>query len=375
MKILTVTKAALGVGQRKLEELAAIPGVEQLTLIVPPYWEEPRVGRTYLEKLYTSGYELIVEPMTLNGNFHLHFYPGLGKWIKRLRPDIVFMEEESFNLATAHGSWLAEKYGAVSVFFNWANTYREYPPPFKNFESYNFKHTAGALAGNDEARALLRRRGYAGALAVCPQFGVDTTLFQRCEPPTGFKKPGVFTVGYIGRLVPEKGLVTPVEACARLKGDFRLVYIGAGPQKAVIEEAAQRLGIAQKVEFIPAVSSIEIPAYMSGLDALVLPSLTTSNWKEQFGRVLVEAMACETPVVGSSSGEIPYVIGDAGLVFPEGSALALAENLQKLMDDSTLRTELAQRGLERVNANYTQAQVARRHYDLFAQALNTSKNK
>lgn len=170
-------------------------------------------------------------------------------------------------------------------------------------------------------------------------------------------------------------MVTPVEACARLKGDFRLVYIGAGPQKAVIEEAAQRLGIAQKVEFIPAVSSIEIPAYMSGLDALVLPSLTTSNWKEQFGRVLVEAMACETPVVGSSSGEIPYVIGDAGLVFPEGSALALAENLQKLMDDSTLRTELAQRGLERVNANYTQAQVARRHYDLFAQALNTSKNK
>ncbi len=108
---------------------------------------------------------------------------------------------------------------------------------------------------------------------------------------------------------------------------------------------------------------------MSGLDVLVLPSRTWSNWKEQFGRVLIEAMACEVPVVGSDSGEIPNVIGDAGLVFPEGDAPALAGCLQKLMDDTGLRVQLAECGLERVKANFTQAQIARRHLELYCQAL------
>ena len=69
--------------------------------------------------------------------------------------------------------------------------------------------------------------------------------------------------------------------------------------------------------------STEVPAVLRALDVLVLPSLTTPSWKEQFGRVLQEAMACAIPVVGSDSGEIPHVIGDAGLVTPEGDAAAL----------------------------------------------------
>jgi glycosyltransferase involved in cell wall biosynthesis len=91
---------------------------------------------------------------------------------------------------------------------------------------------------------------------------------------------------------------------------------------------------------------------------LVLPSLSRPNWVEQFGRVLIEAMACGVPVVGSASGEIPWVIGDAGVLFPEGDIEALAQALQELIDDEGRRAQLAEKGRARVLGQFTQAQVA-----------------
>jgi glycosyltransferase involved in cell wall biosynthesis len=93
-------------------------------------------------------------------------------------------------------------------------------------------------------------------------------------------------------------------------------------------------------------------------DALALPSLTRPNWKEQFGRILVEAMASGVPCAGSDSGEIPHVLGDAGLVVPEGDAGALAAALSRLADDPGLRRALAARGRARVLARYTHARIA-----------------
>src|SRR5436305_9013059 len=98
---------------------------------------------------------------------------------------------------------------------------------------------------------------------------------------------------------------------------------------------------------------------MQKMDVFVLPSLTRPNWKEQFGRVLVEAMACETPVIGSRSGEIPRVIGDAGLLFQEGNVQELAARVRRLLDDPTLYAQLAAQGRQRVLERYTQERIAR----------------
>lgn len=375
MKILMFSKALVaGVQQRKLEELSALPGVEKLTVVVPPYWDEVRVGRTRLEKKFTQGYELIVTPMWLNGHHHTHFYPGLAKLVKQHRPDLIHADDESFNLATFEGIWLAERYGAASVFYNYANIFRNYPPPFSLFEKYNFKHANAALACNQEAFDILRRRGFEKPLDICPQFGVDLAVTHRTEPPAGFAQPDTFTIGYFGRLVAEKGLDTLVEACAHLTGDWRLVFIGKGAVQPDLEAQVERLGLSGRVTFLPMVPSTEVAAYMSGLDTFVLPSRTTTNWKEQFGRVIIESMACQVPVVGSDSGEIPHVIGEAGLVFPEGDALALAAQLQKLADSQALRQELAAKGLERVSRNYTQLQIARQHLKLYQKALKVPEN-
>jgi glycosyltransferase involved in cell wall biosynthesis len=96
------------------------------------------------------------------------------------------------------------------------------------------------------------------------------------------------------------------------------------------------------------------------MSVLVLPSLTTPTWKEQFGHVLVEAMACGVPVIGSDSGAIPEVIGDAGLIVPEGNVDALADAIQSLISAPALRVDLAARGRSRVQAEYTNDSVARR---------------
>lgn len=372
MKVLMVSKALVaGVQQRKLEELAALPEVSELRVIVPPYWEEPRVGKTFLDKQFTKGYSLQVETLALNGHHHTHFWPGLWKHIRAFRPDVVHADEESFNLATFQSIWSAKQVGAAALFYNYANIYRDYPPPFSFFEKYNFENAEVALACNVEARDILRQRGYKKPIDICPQFGVDLEITSRREPPAHFAKPNVFTIGYFGRFVPEKGLDTLLEACAKLNGEWRLTLVGKGETEAALKAQADRLGIAERVEFYPMVASTEVAAYMSALDVFVLPSITFPNWKEQFGRVLVESMACEVPVIGSNSGEIPHVIGEAGLVFPEKDATALAAHLQRLYDDANLRQELAAKGLARVQQNYTQQEIARRHVRDYQLALAT----
>jgi len=95
------------------------------------------------------------------------------------------------------------------------------------------------------------------------------------------------------------------------------VLVGGGPERSKLEALAQGLGISARVRWEPWVDSCDVAEYMNAFDVLVLPSRTRRNWKEQFGRVLVEAMACETCVVGSDSGEIPNVVGDTGLIFHE----------------------------------------------------------
>ncbi|MBZ0275063.1 MAG: glycosyltransferase family 4 protein, partial [Anaerolineae bacterium] len=134
-------------------------------------------------------------------------------------------------------------------------------------------------------------------------------------------------------------------------------------------QQAESLGIAGRVEWIDWMPSAAMPGEYTRLDALALPSLTRPNWKEQFGRVLVEAMASGVPVIGSSSGAIPDVIGDGGLIAPEGDVTALADGLRRLQTDVALRVSLAEKGRARVLAHYTHQQVAAATVDVYREML------
>lgn len=367
MRVLMLSKALVtGVYQKKVVELARLPGVE-LCLIVPPSWHENRVGELPLQPMYTDGYELIVEPMRFNGHHHIHYYPGLGKRIREFRPDIVHIDEEPYNFVTAHATRLARRAGAKTVFFAWQNIYRRYPPPFRLLERYNYRAASAAIVGNRDAGIVLRRKGYRGPIALIPQFGVDPQIYRpdekRRRPMDG---P---VIGYIGRVVEEKGLDTLLDALAQVPSRPALRIVGGGDQRVSLEMRAERLGIRDRVRFEGAVPPERVPELLNQLDILVLPSRTRPNWKEQFGRILVEAMATEVAVVGSDSGEIPNVIGDAGLVFPEGDAAALAAHLRALIEDPAELRERQQAGRERVLARFTQEQIARRTWELYRHVL------
>ena len=369
MRTLMISKALVaGTSQRKLEEIAKLPDME-LTVVTPEYWQSDDGSKQVLEKLYTTGYRMIVTPMTLNGNFHLHYYPQLGKIMREVRPEVVHIDEEPYNVATAQAMFLAQQHKARSLFFTWQNLYRNYPPPFRQLELYNYRYATAALAGNRDAEGVLRRKGYKGPVHVIPQFGFDTDIYKRSAPRIARKTDDPFTLGFIGRLKEEKGLPLMVEALTYLPKYCRVVFIGNGPMKSVLEEQAARLGVTDRVTFKGGVPTYEVPHEMEQLDTFVLPSITQPNWIEQFGRVLPESMSCETPVIGSTSGEIPHVIGDAGLVFQEGDAKDLARCVQKLLDDPTFYADLAKRGRQRVLENYTQEQIARQTYDVYREML------
>ncbi len=359
-----VSKACVvGAYQKKLEELARKPDME-LTVVVPPFWREP--GRLLsLERQHTAGYTLAVEPVAFNGSYHLHFYPRLARRIRRARPDLIHIDEEPYNVATAHALWLSRRIGAKSLFFSWQNINRRYPPPFYWMERYVLRNVDYGIAGNQESVGVWRAKGYKGPMAVIPQFGVDPKIFVPGSRP----HDQVFTIGYAGRLVEEKGVDLLLQALADLTGSWQAIIVGSGPAQQELESLAQRLKLKHRVSFIPQVPSGEMPALYHRFDVLVAPSRTRPNWKEQFGRVLVEAMACGVPVIGSDSGEIPHVLGDAGITFPEGRADLLRDHLTHLLQSPRQRASLAERGRERVLAQFTQARIATKTYQVYQTML------
>ena len=108
--------------------------------------------------------------------------------------------------------------------------------------------------------------------------------------------------------------------------------------------------------------------YVNCMDTVVLPSRTTPDWVEFFGRVLIEGMACEVPVIASDSGEIPHVVGDAGLIFPEGDAVALADRIEQIARNPSFANQLIQRGLKRVK-EFTWETIADRTHEVYQAIL------
>lgn len=356
MKILYLSKAlVVGAYQTKMEALATESDMT-LVVAVPPSWKDER-GETRLERAHTNGYDLRVLPIALNGSFHAHFYPTLGRLLDEVQPDLLHVDEEAYNLAAFHAGWLAQRRGIPFLFFSWQNLLRDYPPPFRWMEQWIFRHAAHAIAGSHDASEVLAKKGYRGPLSLIPQFGVEPRHFpmrERHRPPS---EP--LTFGYAGRLVEEKGLHVLLEALAGLEGAaWRLIVRGSGPAAPALAARSEQPDLAGRVSFLPPLPSTEMPAFYHESDVLVLPSLTRSNWKEQFGRVLIEAMATGSVVVGSDSGEIPHVIGEAGLVVPEGDPVALRGALRLLLLDAPLRERLALAGRQRVLAHYTQQAIA-----------------
>lgn len=369
MRVLMLSKAlVVGQYQTKAEALARKSHLD-LTVVVPPSWRDER-GTLTLEKKHPDGYDLLISPLRFNGHYHTHYYPRIGEIIRCARPDLVHLDEEPYNFATFHALVQARRYSprARVLFFTWQNLDLAYPPPFSWMESFVYDHTDYAIAGNPSADTVLRRKGFIKPIRVIPQFGVDPDVFR---PVQNRRRDSIFVVGFAARLVPEKGAYLLLAALQGLSSSWELRILGSGPERRHLEESARRLGIAEHVHFFPWRPSDEMPEFYRSLDLLVAPSMSRPNWTEQFGRVLVEAMACGVPVVGSSAGEIPNVVGDAGTIFPEGEIGGLSNALKTLENNPSLRVELGLRGRARVLDRFTQSHIVDETYSVYQEMMHT----
>ena len=175
------------------------------------------------------------------------------------------------------------------------------------------------------------------------------------------------TFAYFGRLIPEKGVHLLLEALHRLLdrpwqllldrfSDYRHPYVQQ------VADTVQRLGLQQRIVYFDAPHD-RMGDFMNAADIVVMPSRTTDRFKEQYGRVAAEAMACGRTVVVSSSGALPELVGDAGLVVPESQLGALDVVLRELLDNPARRAELGARGAVRAATELSMpVQVAKMHH-------------
>lgn len=363
MRVVMLCKALVVASYRsKIRDIAAL-GVD-VRAIVPYSWKEAGSFIDFEPDAVTDN-RISKTRIAWNGHFHLHYYPALDRIVGSLRPDIVHIDEEPYNLASFLAARSATRIGAKSLFFSWQNIPRTYPPPFHQFERYLYRRTSYALAGSQEAMYILRDKGYRGPARVIPQFGVDVQTFRPARKATR-----QFTVGYVGRLVPEKGVEDLIAAFRYLPTESQLLIIGDGPLAGLVESTGSDPQMQGRLQRLSRVPSNQIPALLSRLDVLVLPSRTTTRWKEQFGRILVEAMAAGVAVVGSDSGEIPNVIGDAGRIFHEGDLEELRRVLEELSSSPHLLESMKEKAHHRAVQHFSQQSVAAKTVEVYQQIMS-----
>jgi len=377
MKIFFTWHAAVETEYRKLFQELRRLNIELLVLI-PNEWTEGGRLQRYTQK-HSDDYQALVLSVIFRDKIKRFFYPNLKALVRefrQFRPDIVHIFEEPYSIACAQLVGLTRTFcpEAKIVVQSFENLLPSHPLPFSVIERFVLQRAHALVIVPHEGEALWRARGFKGPIYQVP-VGLDETFFKKADAfLTGmFPKRSSLRFAYIGRLVQEKGVSLLLQAFHSLvkeEMNVELLIVGNGSERNALELQVNQLGIGGRVFFFDAFQSHILPLLYSNIDILVLPSLTTSKWKEQFGRVLVEAMACETAVVGSSSGEIPYIVGDAGIVFLEGNISSLSRVLKDLVIDHDLRKKLGQAGRGRVLQNFTWKSVAKRLCGIYTEIKN-----
>jgi glycosyltransferase involved in cell wall biosynthesis len=379
--VLWIWHAAVVAEYRKpLAALARMYPCLDLTLLTPRRWPERAGQMVHSEPSPPgSGYRVLNGWTTLTGLYYLYYYPGLLFRLRRLRPDIVYCYEEAHTMLAAAVLLIRRVFMPRTKVLLYAaqNIVKRYPWPFRMFERYCFRRADGILACGETVASTLRSKGYRGPLHVvalptdASAFAHDPDLREKGRERLGLPDSAL-VVGYAGKLVEEKGIRTLLRAFAQVAprhAEAHLVLAGGGPLKEEVGRTAREMGLDDRVHLPGVIHNADLPAYMNALDVFVLPSETRRNWREQFGRVAVEAMSCGVPVVGSDSGEIPAVLGGAGLVFPEGQAAELAARLDALLCSPEDRERLAGAGRERVLEYFTTERVAEQHFAIYRALL------
>lgn len=331
-------------------------------LVVPPAWNEG--GRLVAA---TADPAVPVHVVPIRGPRHpgLFWYAAgpLRRALREVRPALVDIHEEPYSLATASVLRLLPPGVPVCV-YTAQNIHKRYPLPFRLLERRALARAAAAYPCSTEAGDVLRAKRFAGGLHVLP---LGVPLDDRPRPAPN----GRCRVGFVGRLVPQKGAAHALEAFARTAGETDAVFemIGSGPEEQRLRALADGHGLNGRVRFAGAVPQEEALERIRALDVLVVPSVATRRWKEQFGRVAAQAMAAGTAVLAFDSGSLPEVLDGCGVLAREGDVDDLAGKLGALLRDPARRRDLGARGRDRAEREFSWERVADGFDRMYREAL------
>ena len=373
MRVLRIAHSSLTPALRHRERALArcFPNVD-LELVTTRRWREAEV---VVDATPDDLFPVRTARTFLSKHIQLFAYDPrpIIKALRSHRPHLIDLGHEPYSVASAElltlCGWFAPQVPIVMQTNQ--NILHNYPPPFNWLEQRALRRVAAAYGCSATVCEVLRAKGFNKPAPIIP-FGVNTEIFRpRTADTKRSSRP--LTIGFAGRMLPGKGLDILAGALERLKSEtWQLLVVGDGPAREEFEQRLTSAGLIDRATFTGAINFELVPEHFQRMDMLVLPTKTTKRMSEQFGRVLVEAMASGVPVIGSTCGAIPDVIGEAGLVFAEDDPDGLAGAIRQMLSDDGLRASLVTAGLEQVK-QYAWERVAEKTYELFRQVLKDSK--
>ncbi|HVC00469.1 MAG TPA: glycosyltransferase family 4 protein [Candidatus Dormibacteraeota bacterium] len=177
-------------------------------------------------------------------------------------------------------------------------------------------------------------------------------------------RDAIISFAYVGRFVPEKGMIVLVEAAALLDREglpFRLIFVGDGPERPGVEAAVERLGLQNRVTFTGMLGTEDLQRATAEARVLVVPSL----WEELFGLAPMEQMMRGKALIVSSIGGLAEVVGDAGLQFPPGDSKSLASCMRRLALDPELVRKLGESARHRALTLFQESAMIDAHLRVY----------
>ena len=276
----------------------------------------------------------------------------LRRVLTDFKPDLVHLEEEPWSQPAAVGLRMARRLGIPAVLATAESLPRSYTLGQRFRRERNLRQAAGVIGSNNLALALaIKRRPTVPHLSL-PLLGVTPPTVVPRVPHTGL------AIGFVGRLVPERGLDLLFRACVGMAGKWMLTVVGTGPSQEELEGLAQRLGIAARISWVGALPRSAVDEVWPQIDCLVLPSRTTQRWVMTVGRAALHAMAHGVAVVGTDSGALRELVGNAGRIVPEEDVPSLTAALEEMHADRSLCERLGAAGRRRVSEEFSDGAIA-----------------
>jgi glycosyltransferase involved in cell wall biosynthesis len=322
-RLLTIGHSYVVTGNRRLAHEMGVQGRGRWEVVaIAPDRFRGDFGPLQARPADGAALELRTVPVRLGRSVHFMRYAGLsgamaGQW------DVIHAWEEPYIAAGAQIAAAAPA-SAKLVFSTFQNIAKEYPWPLSWFERQSMRRADGWIAfGQLVKTTLASRRAYADKPSRVISPGVDASLFapdaaarSEVRRSLGWSESAP-VIGFLGRFEPQKGVALLRAALERLAAPWHALFVGGGSMEPDLRAFEARHP--SRVRIVTGVVHGDVPRWLNAMSMLCAPSQTTPAWREQFGRMLVEAMACGVPVIGSDSGEIPFVIGDAGIIVPEAA--------------------------------------------------------